>query len=555
VVCSNTAASKLVHDYIAGFQRQNEDGTEGQLEFGRLPLFRNHDEEGRLLARPRTLLIDSSQLESGDALNSSFRQMAADEIERFRREIVERTGDRRRAENLSDQDLLREVMNTVGRKDCLGESVRCVVSVSMLNEGWDANNVTHVLGVRAFGTQLLCEQVIGRALRRQSYVLNEEGLFDVEYADVFGIPFDFTAKPTVAPPQPPRRTVQVKAVRPERDHLEISFPRVAGYRADLPEDRLTAAFNADSVLELTPDLTGATKTLNAGIIGKSVDLDLAHTGSIRSAQLAYELAAHLLLTKWRDANGEPQLHLFGQLKRIARQWLEKCLRCTGGTYPAQLKYKTLTDMACERIFAAITRSSLDSGQVRAVLDPYNPAGSSSHVRFSTSKQNLWQTDSRRCQINWAVLDSDWEAEFCRAAEAHPRVRAYVKNHNLGFEVPYRFGSDLRKYLPDFIVLVDDGGEEPLHLIVEIKGRRQEDAKEKKSALETFWVPGVNSLGRYGRWASAEFTEVHEIEGNFAAKVEAEFNRMIEAAAEQTAAFDCPGNGKHSERTAEHGTES
>ncbi len=108
----------------------------------------------------------------------------------------------------------------------------------MLTEGWDANTVTHVLGVRAFGTQLLCEQVIGRALRRQSYDLNEEGRFNVEYADVLGIPFDFTATPTVAPPQPPRETIQVKAVRPERDALEIRFPRVDGYRVELPEERL-----------------------------------------------------------------------------------------------------------------------------------------------------------------------------------------------------------------------------------------------------------------------------------------------------------------------------
>ena len=108
----------------------------------------------------------------------------------------------------------------------------------MLTEGWDANTVTHVLGVRAFGTQLLCEQVIGRALRRQSYDLNEDRLFNVEYADVLGIPFDFTAKPVVAPPQPPRETIQVKAMRPERDPLEIRFPRVVGYRVELPEERL-----------------------------------------------------------------------------------------------------------------------------------------------------------------------------------------------------------------------------------------------------------------------------------------------------------------------------
>src|ERR687895_453670 len=244
VVCNNTSTSKLVYDYISGFQRDNEDGST-TLENGRLELFRNFDEHGNQLGRPRTLLIDSEQLESGDALDKNFREMASDEIDRFRREIVERTGDRRQAENLTEQGLLREVMNTVGKEGRLGDSIRCVVSVSMLTEGWDANTVTHVLGVRAFGTQLLCEQVIGRALRRQSYDLNEDKLFDVEYADILGIPFDFTARPVVAPPQPPRETIQVRAMRPDRDHLEIRFPRVVGYRVELPQERLEANFNDD----------------------------------------------------------------------------------------------------------------------------------------------------------------------------------------------------------------------------------------------------------------------------------------------------------------------
>ena len=276
VVCNNTSTSKLVYDYISGFHRENEDGST-TLVNGRLALFRNFDEQGNQYPRPRTLLIDSEQLESGDALDRNFRNMAADEIDRFRREIIERTGDRRQAENISDQELLREVMNTVGKPGRLGDSIRCVVSVSMLTEGWDANTVSHVLGVRAFGTQLLCEQVIGRALRRQSYELNEDDLFDVEYADVLGIPFDFTAKPVVAPLKPPRETVQVRAVRPERDALEICFPRVAGYRVELPEERLKAEFNRDSVLELTPDLVGPSRTRNQGIIGEGVDLNLVHT--------------------------------------------------------------------------------------------------------------------------------------------------------------------------------------------------------------------------------------------------------------------------------------
>jgi type III restriction enzyme len=204
VVCNNTSTSKLVYDYISGFLRENEDGSTTPVN-GRLKLFRNFDEYGNPLVRPNTLLIDSEQIESGDALDDNFRRMAADEIDRFRREIVERTGDRQQADNISDQDLLREVMNTVGKSGHLGESIRSVVSVSMLTEGWDANTVTHVLGVRAFGTQLLCEQVIGGALRRQSYDLNERGRFNVEYADILGIPFNFTAKPVVAPPQPLRK--------------------------------------------------------------------------------------------------------------------------------------------------------------------------------------------------------------------------------------------------------------------------------------------------------------------------------------------------------------
>ena len=246
---------------------------------------------------------------------------------------IERTGDRQQAENITDQELLREVMNTVGKEGRLGESIRCVVSVSMLTEGWDANTVTHVLGVRAFGTQLLCEQVIGRALRRQSYDLNEDGLFNVEYADVLGIPFDFTAKPVVAPPQPPRETIQVKAVRPERDALEIRFPRVAGYRVELPEERLTAKFNDDSVLELTPDLVGPSITRNEGIIGEGVDLSLEHLGDMRPSTLLFHLTKHLLYTKWRDPGEDPKLHLFGQLKRITKEWLDTCLNCKGGTYP------------------------------------------------------------------------------------------------------------------------------------------------------------------------------------------------------------------------------
>lgn len=536
IVCNNTATSKLVYDFISGFQRQNDDGSSSLVE-GRLALFRNFDEHGNPLGRPNTLLIDSNQLESGEALDDNFRAMASDEIDRFRREIIERKQDARAADNLTDQDLLREVMNTVGKKDQLGANIRCVVSVSMLTEGWDANTVTHVLGVRAFGTQLLCEQVIGRALRRQSYELNEEGLFNVEYADVLGIPFDFTAKPVVAPPQPPRETVAVRAVRPDRDALEIRFPRVVGYRVELPTERLSAKFSDESTLVLTPDLVGPSITLNQGIVGEGVNLSLEHLGQMRSSTLLFKLTQHLLNSKWRDAGEDPKLYLFGQLKRITKEWLDNHLGCQGGTFPAQLAYRELGDMACERITKAITAQFIGERPIKAILDAYNPIGSTAYVRFNTSRTDRWQTAPDKSHVNWVVLDSGWEGELCRVVESHPRVRSYVKNHNLGLEVPYIFGSQNRRYIPDFIVRVDDGhGEDDLlNLIVEIKGYRREDAKEKKSTMDTYWIPGVNHLGSMGRWAFAELTEVYQIESDFEAKVAGAFDEMLAGVAPGTAA--------------------
>lgn len=521
VVCNNTSTSKLVYDYLSGFDRPDKSGHETHVP-GRKELFRNFDEHGTPLPKPRTLLIDSEQLESGDALDDNFRAFAADEIDRFRRELKQR-GEHAKAENLSDADLLREVMNTVGKAGRLGESIRCVVSVSMLTEGWDANTVTHVLGVRAFGTQLLCEQVIGRALRRQSYDnFDEDKRLRVEYADILGIPFDFTSEPVIVTPQPPVDSVLVHAVRPERDHLEIRFPRVAGYRVDLPEERIDAEFTKDHVLELTPELVGPTHTRNAGLIGEAVDLSLESLKDQRDSTVLMRLTTHMLYGKWRDENDEPKLHLFGKLKRIAREWMETCLVCKGDTYPAQLLYREIADMASERITAAITRRLADKSPIKVILDPYNREGSTKHVRYTTTKPNRWKPAADRCHLNWLITDSAWEQEFCRIAEQHPRVKAYVKNYNLGFEVPYQYGSQSRRYRPDFILQLDDG----LNLIVEVKGFRKEDAKDKKNTMESYWIPGVNHDGRFGRWAFAEFTDVFEMEPGFEKTLAGLFDQLM-----------------------------
>lgn len=519
VVCNNTATSKLVHDYIAGYEHEDADGNIVPIA-GKCALFRNFDPDGVALPKMRTLLIDSMQLESGEAISAEFRDAAAPEIARFKDELIQRTGDRAAAEKVDDATILREVMNTVGRKGALGEHIRCVVSVSMLTEGWDANTVTHVLGVRAFGTQLLCEQVIGRALRRQSYQLQADGHFAVEYADVLGIPFDFTAQPVVAPITPPPKTVRVRAISPERDASEIRFPRVEGYRTELGQERITAAFTPDSTLELTPEIVGATTTVNAGIIGEEANLTLDHLTDMRAASIQLRLAEWIVRRRMTEDGERPNTGLILQMKPIVRRWMAEHLVTKGGAQPAQLLYYHVADWVADRIMAAVTRAQGDSGRVIAMLDPYNREGSTRHVGFNTSR-DAYETGAR-CHVSHAVLDSGWEGEMCRVLDRHPRVLAWVKNHNLGFEVPYSCGGEVRRYRPDFIVRVDDGrgADDPLNLVIETKGYRGEDAKDKAATMQTYWVPGVNALGTMGRWAFAEFTDVWTIESEFAAKASA-----------------------------------
>jgi type III restriction enzyme len=236
VVCNNTNVSKLVFDWVAGYEtgHAHPDGTP-YVAPGNLPIFSNVA-DNRWVARPNAILIESEQLESDEGMSADFKKLAAVEIEEFKADYRQRFPGRD-AEALTDEDLLREVLNTVGKAGKLGEGVLCVVSVSMLTEGWDANSVTQILGIRAFGTQLLCEQVVGRGLRRMSYTLNKDGHFDPEYAEVYGVPFSFIPCGDSGAPREKKagtpKPGRVKAL-PERvarrPWLEITFPRLTGYR-------------------------------------------------------------------------------------------------------------------------------------------------------------------------------------------------------------------------------------------------------------------------------------------------------------------------------------
>lgn len=505
VVCNNTTNSELLRDYMSGYERENPDGTIETVP-GKCPLFSNFATDGERLPRPRSVLIDSATLEAGGDVDKAFRDAHAEEIEAFRREQAERGV----TEELTDADILREVMNTVGKKDRLGEQVRCVVSVSMLTEGWDANNVTHILGLRAFGTQLICEQVIGRALRRLSYDTDPEtGLFRTEYADIMGIDgLNFSDKARVAPPQQPREVIQVRAVSPERDHLEITFPRVQGYVADLPSDKLEVDFSKTEKYVLTPEKVSATLVTMQGIVGESEKLSLDYLDTTRLSTIAYNVAKHMIFEKLRDENGAPKMHLLMPAKRIVLQWLkEGHFECKGDTKPAQLLYRELADEVCDVIFNALTDTDRGESILRAVLDPYQPEGSTLGVQFNTTVATRYWPRPDRSHLNWIITDSDWEDKLAARIEDHPKVLSYAKNHNLGVEVPYLREGEPHVYRPDFLIRLD--APEPTTLVIEVKGFRGHDAMLKAETMRGKWIPSVNRLKRFGTWSFAELRSAHD----------------------------------------------
>lgn len=545
-VCQNTVISKLIYDLVSGYVLKDSNGDENPHE-ALCALFSNYDKAGNPYAIPRTILVDSTQLESGDNLTPEFRKAAAKEIEAFKRELISRTGDRAAAEKLSDEDLLREVMNTVGKEGRLGGGIRCVVSVSMLTEGWDANNVTHILGVRAFGTQLICEQVVGRALRRQDYTLDSKtGLFSPEYADIFGIPFDFTAKATVdPPPPPPPQTVRVKAVRPARDHLAIVFPRVRGYYREFPADltQWVATFDDTSTLTLRPDDLGPAKTVTSGIVGEKGNMKVEEgirDEDKRPSTIIMKVTQALLDQSPKFPTLMERAQAFASIKNLVARWIaEGYLKCEGGTIPAQVLYPLMLKRAVEILERAIDKGTSTvnpEARVRVLIDSYNPQGSSANVNFTITRTSkiLHETSAEKSHVNYAVCDSTWEETFCRVVEAHPQTLAYVRNAGLGFEVPYFAGGMRRGYLPDFIVLVDDGHgrEDPLHLIVEIKGYRYLDTEAKKATVRDCWVPGVNEERRFGRWAFIELTNQELMEADYQAALERLYEEQLKALAQK-----------------------
>lgn len=536
VVCPNTAVSKLVYDWIGGAELTDADGNT-KLRDGTLPLFSNVDGE-RLLARPRTILVDSAQLESGEALKKDFKDAAAAEIGAFKADYRLRNPGAD-VDTLSDEDLLREVMNTVGKKGQLGADVRCVVSVAMLTEGWDANTVTHILGIRAFRSQLLCEQVVGRGLRRRSYTVNDEGLFDAEYANVYGVPFAFipTDKP-VGPTKPPAPVTIVSTVE-KREHLRITFPRLEGYRFEVPDEQL---YLPD---ELEPFVIGKgtavpTWTTVAPAVGAHELIEDAPE-TLRTRAVGFRLARRLVASHFAygdsgvDAHGgtvktEPRPWLFPALTRLCIEWIEKAVRVEEGFSLGYLaKYALWEAAAADAVYTSVT--SLQGGRqpkIRPMLRRYEPVGSTGNVSFPTRKTaipcEVGPDGWHRSEISHVVLDgvggNTWEQLLKEYCEHSPHVHSYAKNDHLGFSIPYLHEGRSHDYVPDFLIRLkkidpNDASEVERTLIVEVSGGQKSahspgSVKTKADTARNSWCPAVNNHGGFGRWGFVEVTNPVEI---------------------------------------------
>ncbi len=504
VVCNNTNVSKLIFDYIAGWEKHPSNGV-AVLVPGRLPIFSNVA-DGAWTLRPNTILIDSEQIESGESMSPEFKKIAALEIEEFKAEYRARFPGRD-AESLTDEDLLREVMNTVGKPGKLGEQVKCVISVSMLSEGWDANTVTHILGVRAFGTQLLCEQVVGRGLRRISYAVGADGKFNPEYAEVYGVPFSFIpCSGSTTGPKPGPTPTRVRALE-ERVASEITFPRVMGYRYDLPGQKLSARFTEGSRMTLS-NADIPTKIQLDPIVGESSIHTLDDLKQHRLSEVAFYISKLVLEHYFRDDEGNVAFWLFPQVLKIAREWLTSWVTLKDDTFPQLLLLVEFAHSAAERIYEAVVRSDQGEKVLKPMLKPYDTIGSTRYVDFDTIRP-VFRTDPGKCHISHVVADTgSWEQKMAAALEDMAEVRAYAKNQNLGFTIPYTMGGQEKNYYPDFLVRIDDGHgtEDLLNLIVEVTGEAKKDKAVKVSTARTLWVPAINNHGGFGRWAFLEITD-------------------------------------------------
>jgi type III restriction enzyme len=399
-----------------------------------------------------------------------------------------------------------------------GRDVRCIVSVGMLTEGWDCNTVTHIVGLRPFMSQLLCEQVVGRGLRRRTYELAEDGLMTEEVAKVFGVPFQvipFKANPASAPRAPQQRH-HICAL-PARAHLAITFPRVEGYRQAI-RNRVSVDWNTVPPLWLDPakippevevKASLPTNTGRPSLSGpgrlENVSLNPYRSGR-RLQELVFELAKDLTREYVKGGSCEAPAHvLFPQLVRIVQKYVDDKVVPTRPAEKVDLFLSPYYGWAIERLVESI-RPDTTQGEAPEVprYETSRGPGSTADVDYWTSKD---VREVVKSHLNYVVADTKkWEQEAAYHIDTHPGVDAFVKNAGLGFAIPYLHNGQPHDYVPDFIIRLK--GDAVVHLILETKGF--DDLAEVKAAAAERWVAAVNADGSFGTWRYAMARKIAQV---------------------------------------------
>lgn len=540
IVCNNTSVSKEVYKYIAGYEYEDESG-KAITHSGAKDLFSNYDSvTNRLLRKPPTLLIDSDALENSGQVNDEFKKIFSSEIEEFKKDYA-RVHGQGSAEGITDAEILREVVNTVGKQGKLGSHIRCVVSVSMLTEGWDANTVTHIMGLRAFGSQLLCEQVAGRALRRTNYYLKTyrtytgeeigekdkhkfkpENLiqkFPPEYAHIIGVPFRmFKSGKAEAPP--PVDLTRITALPERQREFEITFPNLIGYRVENVGDKIKFDFAKVENFEIDCSEFPHTTVMASAFLPREETIEVRSVYEKRKNEIVFLLTKELINYHFSDYDRNPQFQLFNKLKKIVEWWYDNKVAIIG---ERDEKFKKLIFFSDSKTVADHIRRGINphintAEFIRPVVNFYNKSGSTKYVNGDTSKDVY---PAKKSHVNYVVMDSDWEAIAAKTLEQLPQVESYVKNQFLGFAIPYVKDGKDRQYFPDFIVKLTTNNPQlkTKNLIIEITGMSKDKA-EKKWFVENRWLPAVNSSkDKYGEWHFIEIAnDIRDIKNQLAEKI-------------------------------------
>lgn len=518
VVCNNTNVSSEVFKYIAGYEVTKNDGTH-EVVNGAIEPFDNYDKDKKILKKkPPSLLIDSDALENSDQINESFKKIFEPEIEKFKSDY-RITHPEKSVENISDADILREVVNTVGKPGLLGQNIRCVVSVSMLTEGWDANTVTHIMGIRAFGSQLLCEQVAGRALRRKSYDVGKDGKFTPEYAHIVGVPFKFfKGGVTVAPP-PSKDIEHIFSIPERQEKFEITFPNITGYRIESVEDSIKADFSNVLNYEIDGSKEPAETVMTNAFSPLTEKLTLNQIRKKREQELVYLITKYLISHKYIDDDGNPEFYRFNQLKGIVKYWLDNKVYLIGDAFKNMLFFLN-EEGVCESIMKGIYAERKKTDKILPVFNYYNQFGSTKYVQGTTTRE-VYKT--KKSHVNYVVADTkSWEQIAAKTLEELPQVVSYVKNSFLGFAIPYvQEGKENPLYFPDFIARCKVNKKKVINLIIEITGMSKDKA-EKKWYVENRWLPSVNAVkDKYGsdEWHFIEISnDIRDIKNQLKNKI-------------------------------------